>query len=266
MTGWSRAGTAGEGRHLMVAALAAALLVPGLALAAVRASAPRPRLTVKATPAQATVTAGATVRFVLAVSQRGRRRTLRLRVGSRLPAGATAGFSPAVVRARLARVVLRVRTAARTPAGTYRLRIASATVTLTVAVAKTPPPLGAIGISGDAPGPLAPGLAQPLDVSLHNPYSFDVVVQSVAVEVAGVEAPNATAAHGCSPADFATAPLRAPGGVTLRTGTTATLDALGVPASQWPRVEMLDLPADQDGCQHALLQLGYSGSGVKASG
>jgi hypothetical protein len=34
-----------------------------------------------------------------------------------------------------------------------------------------------------------------------------------------------------------------------------------VPASQWPKISMLDTTANQDGCKGASLVLTYSGSG-----
>jgi hypothetical protein len=212
------------------------------------------------------VTAGASARFVLSVAQRGRPRAVRLRIRSRLPPGVRARLSPKLVRKRRGRAVLTLLTAASTPPGTYRLRVASATLTLKVAVAAAEPSQNAIVIVGDAPGPLAPGTSEPLDVSLHNPYSFALVVRSVTVEVRSVAAPRASGTLACGPGDFATAPLNAPGGVLLGAGATSRLSALGVPQAQWPRLAMLDRPADQDGCQGATLRLVYSGSGVKAAG
>jgi len=40
-----------------------------------------------------------------------------------------------------------------------------------------------------------------------------------------------------------------------------TLTQLGVASRQWPQIQFVGTPEDQDGCKGATLSLSYSGSG-----
>ncbi len=53
------------------------------------------------------------------------------------------------------------------------------------------------------------------------------------------------------------------GTVTLAKKTTSSLSQLGTPASQYPLLQMPDLPVNQDACQNSTFRMSYSGTAVK---
>jgi len=271
--GRSPDGVASEGRRLVAAALTAVLVLSGLASAANRLTArqehhPRRRsFVLTLVPGAATVAPGQTTRLRVVVYQRGYRAPVRVRVTAGLPAHARATMS----RSRLA-----VATSTLTRPGTYRITVAavrppraghtgrrhfSVTFRLTV---KGSAARSAFVVAGDAPGRLAPGASAPLDVSLHNPNRFAILVRAVSAGVAAVSAPHADAAHPCAASDFAATPLAASYGIAVPARATVRLSELGVDPSRWPHVAMLDRPANQDGCKGATLRLSYTGTATKA--
>ena len=110
------------------------------------------------------------------------------------------------------------------------------------------------GIAGDVEPPLHPGSRVPLDLTVTNPYSGEIVVTSLSAEVA-----ETSGGAGCSaPANFRTAPgglapLHVPPG-------SWRLSQLAPDSSAWPALEMLALPGNQDACQGAQLRLEYRGT------
>lgn len=118
-------------------------------------------------------------------------------------------------------------------------------------------------ISGDVRGEMTLGAMVSLDLSLVNPNDFDLVIDRITVTVQAVEAPRADTKHPCTVADFKVRPLT--GGVPPRLAANASerLSAMGVARSHQPAVGMLERPVNQDGCQGAVLTLGYEASGAE---
>lgn len=117
-------------------------------------------------------------------------------------------------------------------------------------------------ITGGVDGLVAPGVMLPLDLSLHNPHTSDLLVSGVTVVVESVRAPNAGAALPCGPGDFAVQQLAGGTQLTVRADSVTRLSDLGLPAAQWPHIGMHDLPVNQDGCKDAAVRLGYTAVGT----
>jgi hypothetical protein len=119
------------------------------------------------------------------------------------------------------------------------------------AVAKGP----GFTISGDLAGALAPGHGAPLELTLSNLGDRDVTVTELAVRLA-----RTTASRCDITLNFR---VRQASGdrfpVTLPARTARTLADLGFDEAAKPRVDMVDLPVNQDACKGAVLTLAYSG-------
>jgi hypothetical protein len=126
-------------------------------------------------------------------------------------------------------------------------------------------------IAGRLRGPLWPGRAQPIDISLSNRIRHELWISDLRVTLS---VDPAHAAAGCSPGrDFVVAqvppsmlPIRLPPQGILRSGWPASvrwstagrwsLRRLGVP--RLPSITMVNLgQIDQDGCKGATLRLGF---------
>jgi hypothetical protein len=219
-----------------------------------------------------------------------------------LPAGADTSFASAPGGPGLARratTTLTVTTSSETPAGTYRFRLRAdrprrnggAAVELTVSrppsaglpapggpvaveppvaapVTPTEPPVvapDAFTIAGVLPDRLTPGSGGPLNLTLTNLESSDLLITSLDVGVATVSGPQADPTHSCDPADFAVAQFSGTPGFTLPASSSADLDELGFEPSEWPQVSMLNLSVNQDGCKEAALSLSFSGTATEVT-
>ncbi len=215
-----------------------------------------------------TLNPDASARFGVSIRRRRLRALISFSVISRLPGGVAVGFSPRRTRGRHATLILRVSGSA--VPGHYRVRLRARggrvrrTAVLTVNVAKpkaaTQSRTGQLpdfSLTGSTAAPLEPGSAQPIDVLITNPNDLPLNVTSLSVNVQSVSAPQATPALPCSTGDFAVAPYSGPA-LTVPASSSRTLSGLGVPGSQWPQVEIIDLQSNQDGCQGASVSLTYS--------
>jgi hypothetical protein len=282
------------------------------ALAAMSTSRSTPRrdgnLAVRVAPASFTVTPGATATYMLRVVRDhhtviglGGRTSLVVRRAG-MPAGSVAYFSTSsAVGAGLppsARTTLTITTAARTPPGTYDVRLGvrrahrrgSATVELVVSapaaialgrpelpaavsppvlpvppVPPVPAPPDAFTIAGALPNLLTPGTGEPLDLTLTNLESTDLVIANLNVRVASVSGPQRSSTHTCDPEDFSVEQFSGTPGFTLPAGSSADLGELGFEPSEWPTVSMLNRPVNQDGCKGASLSLSFTGTADEAT-
>jgi hypothetical protein len=110
-------------------------------------------------------------------------------------------------------------------------------------------------VTGNAAGPLAPGLSQPLVITVSNP-------NSVAIEVTAL---TATVATGSSKAG-----CDGPTNLLLTQSNVSAANVLAIPANGHvalptgavtaPTVLMRDLPSNQDACKTAAFTFTYSGS------
>jgi LPXTG-motif cell wall-anchored protein len=117
-------------------------------------------------------------------------------------------------------------------------------------------------ISGDAAGPLAPGVTQPLDLRLDNLINDTLNLRSLNVAITGVQT---TGGGTCTAADFQVQQAIL-GVLTLPAGLSNLLSALGMGVLQTPRITMLNTAINQDGCKNAVVSLAYSGTAADSSG
>jgi hypothetical protein len=122
----------------------------------------------------------------------------------------------------------------------------------------------AFGISGDAIGPLLPGLAAtPLNLRISNPYNFSLKILSVDVTV------QSSSSAGCAVEDSFEATTQR---FTLTTELVIPANSEASLRSRhpddwptdWPAIAMWNNPTvNQDACQNATFNLTYTGTATK---
>ncbi len=115
-------------------------------------------------------------------------------------------------------------------------------------------------IAGTLARPLRPGDMYPLDLALTNLGGVAMTVVDLHVTISHVTAPAATASRPCTVNDFAAVQLADGFSLDLGPAESTSLNARGIPSSQWPQVSMLNTAANQDGCKGATLTLSFTGS------
>ncbi len=291
---WHREAITTRGARLSAAlALIAVLGLGGVALAG-REAAPakyQPSFLISATQASRTVVTGGKVTYALSIFQRKYRGSVSMRIISRLPAGVSSSIGPNPTSSTRSRLALM--TTAATRPGTYRVRVRGyrskpappksalrspramrrwrrATsgrrrMTRTVRLVVTAPaPAQPFSVDGEPTRELAPGVSAPVDVRVTNSHGSALNVRSLSMGIARIDAPRAGATLGCEVADFAIEQFSGPAFV-VPPRSMRRLSELGIPASQWPRLAMLDRPVRQDGCKGATLQLSFSGTATGGS-
>jgi len=123
----------------------------------------------------------------------------------------------------------------------------------------------AFGISGDAAGPLYPGMtASPLNLKISNPYNFPIEIVSIDV------VPSATGT--CGTANLDIHPLLAAHSTQMIVpANSAPLlsDVLNDPQwerdwpADWPTILLKDTAGNQDVCSNVTFTLRYSGTATK---
>ena len=123
----------------------------------------------------------------------------------------------------------------------------------------------AFGISGDAIGPLLPGLdATPLNLKISNPYNFAIRVLTVDVTV------ESSTAHDCDVEDSfeqTTQPFTLTTELVISANSEVHLRSLHPDdwPADWPAIAMWDNPnVNQDACQDAAFNLTYTGTAQKS--
>lgn len=234
-----------------------------------------------------TLRPGSSLRLTVKIHRRHLAGAVKLRLTSKPPPGLTARFAPA--KTRRGRSVLTLRATTRLRPGSYALKLRGAggrmkrTLKLAVtilqgapnrsgtssngsAAAPNPAPGNGSGtadvgpsvlITGNAGQALEPGSSQPIDLQIENPNSGSLTITSLAVAVAGVDAPRATASLPCTASDFSVQQYSGLLPLVIAPNTMVSLQQLGVPESDWPEVSMIDRASNQDGCQGASLALSY---------
>jgi hypothetical protein len=112
----------------------------------------------------------------------------------------------------------------------------------------------AVKFSGRVSDPLSPGVSSPIVVTISNQNPKVVKMKRVRVTIANIYAPHADANHLCTKLDFQ---IRQMPRQTLQVPARKVIDlgGLGLPATSWPTVAMLNRPVNQDGCKGAQLTL-----------
>ena len=260
---------AGLAGRAIVIGLLAIFLPAGALYAAGQQSAPvKPGIAVQITPSSRNVDQGQATSYSATVSSTGGFAGTVLMAVTGLPAGAASSFSPTSVKLTAGSTVqlsMNVSTASTTVGGDYDLTVTGQSGATKSAAVKTQlrvkAPLRVFGLSGDAPGLLAPGTSRSLDLGFNSPDK-SIDVGSLTVSITGVlRTPKAVAANlPCTAQDYAVTQYSGRYPLTVPSGGSS-LSQLGVASAQWPRIAMLDTPRLQDGCKGAVLQLAYTGSG-----
>jgi hypothetical protein len=183
-----------------------------------------------------------------------------------LPSGATASWKPSpTVPGPSSSATLQIGTVRAVPVGSYDLtitgtasvagRAASRSTAATLVVQRTQD----FRIAGNLSAPLAPGTGAPLDLTLTNPYGFNLRITDLTVALVGTSNPGCSAAQNFTVAQIPAA--RYP--ITLPARQTRTLGQLGIPSADEPQVQMLNQPWNQDACKNATISFSYGGSAGK---
>jgi hypothetical protein len=121
-------------------------------------------------------------------------------------------------------------------------------------------------ISGSASDTLSPGgTIATLNLSLTNPNSVPIYVNSLTVAFGSVNGPNVNPpSRPCGSLDYQIGQigvaLSPASPLTLPANSTRTLRQLGLTQAQLPTIRMLDRPVNQNGCKSATVTLNYTGS------
>jgi hypothetical protein len=110
-------------------------------------------------------------------------------------------------------------------------------------------------VTGNAGGGLAPGVSQPLLVTIHNPNTVPITVTSLVAEVRA--ATSNSACDGPTNVAITQSDISATNTVLVPAGGQLTLPNGTVHA---PQVLMRDLATNQDACKNATFTFNYSGS------
>lgn len=117
-------------------------------------------------------------------------------------------------------------------------------------------------ISGSVAQPFFPGASRLVDLTIANPFPFDIKVTDVAITVDAVTKdgqPNPD----CSASENLVTSRAFNGAVIVPKNSTKSLSQLSVPESQWPILEMPNLPYSQDACKSSLFHFDYTGTATK---
>jgi len=231
-------------------------------------------LTMSATPASVTMGAGSTAVYTVQLTRSNVPGAVAFSVLGGLPTGAVGSFSPNPASGDSS--TLQVTTTASTPNSIDTLylvasgkdagnvtRYAYASVQLVINTSGSP-----FTISGNLSGLLAPGRTLPLALNLTNPNKKSLSVTNLSVTVQSVTRTSFAISHSqpCLISDYAVVQYSGPYPLVVPGSSTKTLTELGVPAGQWPQIQLINKPGpsaanNQDGCKGATLSLSYSGSG-----
>lgn len=214
------------------------------------------KFSLRLTPPSVTVVNGGTARYPLRIDRGVLTGPVKLKVTG-LPAGVSASATPSLsVVGRTAAVNVRV--GVNVVPGTYLITVtgtgwatsSSASAYLVVVPQSVPD----FPISGTADVELGPGgPSGAVDLALVNPRGTAMVVTGLTASVVGTPE--------CGPENFEFLAYTGPAALTVPAGSTRTLSQLGVPRDQWPHLQMLNLPTNQDACKGAVVALQFSGTG-----
>jgi hypothetical protein len=122
-------------------------------------------------------------------------------------------------------------------------------------------------LSGSLSQVLYPGATAGLNVRITNPFNFDINVSQLTVTVRRATTRGGVPNPGCD----GTVNLRVlrqyggPSPLKVKSSRTVSLSDLGVPQSQWPQLQMPDLPVNQDACKSTTFTFDYAATATKVT-
>lgn len=214
--------------------------------------------TMQLSPTSRTVVDGESTTYDLSINRGLLAGPIALKLNG-VPANATASVSPSLsILGSSAKIT--ISTATNVVPGSYLITVkgtsllASATASAYLIV--LPQTYPNFPINGAADRVLAPG-SEPgaINLAITNPFGAPMTVTNLGVTVTGTDR------AGCGVGNYAVTAYGGPASLTIPAHSTKTLQQLGVPRAQWPQVAMPNLPANQDSCKTATVQLHFSGTG-----
>jgi hypothetical protein len=227
-------------------------------------------LAMTATPSSVSMNPGATAVYTAQLTRTNLAGPVTFGLVGGLPSGATASYSPNPTTGNSS--TLQITTSSSTPTGTYSLNLVAsgqdAGGATRYAYANVSMEITSKGkdftISGNVSGLLAPGVSQPLNLTLVNPNNQTLSITNLTVTVQSVAKKAGAPAGPCSTADYAVTQYSGPYPLSVPANGSASLSGLQVAQAKWPQVRMLDSATNQDGCKGASVTLSYSGAGQGA--
>jgi hypothetical protein len=123
---------------------------------------------------------------------------------------------------------------------------------------------GTFSIKGNASQLFSPGLSQLIDLSVTNPFNFAMKVTSITVNVQPGTTKNSQPNAACSGTQNLIVSRPFSGTATVPANSTKTFTQLALPQTQWPVLQMPDLPINQDACKKTTFNIAYTGTATKA--
>src|SRR5262249_28318590 len=118
-------------------------------------------------------------------------------------------------------------------------------------------------IAGNVAG-LAPGVTQPVDLTLTNPNDVPISVTSVTISIGATTTKDGHPNPGCSGTQNLVLVHGLVGSVTVPANTTTSLTDLSIAPTLWPALQMPDLAINQDACKDTSFALTYTGAATQA--
>jgi uncharacterized membrane protein len=228
----------------------------------------RPNFTMRASPSMQFIAQKDEAVYKLTITRSGGFDREVVLTAAGLPDRTTAVFTPNPLPATATQATLRVSSAANAQEGSYTLQargtglIGTVSTTRFASLGLNVEKTKTLQVSGDLPADLGPGDEQSLDLSLENPHNFPVRIYDISVAIEeGTSAPACSGGRNYRVHQIAAS--RYQPGLWIPANSTRTLSQLGVAEADQPRIEMLNLPEDQDACKDAELALQYVGTATK---
>jgi hypothetical protein len=119
--------------------------------------------------------------------------------------------------------------------------------------------VGRFFLYGTERGLLAPGRALPINLVISNPLRFDIRVVSVSAHIRDITTRDGAPNPACHGSANATVVAALSADVVVPAYETRSLEQLGDPQSDWPRVAMTDLATNQDACKATRFSITFAG-------
>jgi hypothetical protein len=120
-------------------------------------------------------------------------------------------------------------------------------------------------ISGSAVQLFTPGVRQPLNLTVTNPFNFSIKVVNVSISVWSATTRSGRPNPNCSGTQNLIVARPFSGSVVVPANSRKSFSELGLSQRQWPLLQMPDLPTNQDGCKNTNFKLAYTGTATKPS-
>jgi hypothetical protein len=115
-------------------------------------------------------------------------------------------------------------------------------------------------LTAAVPAGIRPGVSVPVDITIKNPYSFNINITKIEVTSAFALTPPVV---GCSATDNFSTSNYSGSPIPIAKGGTVQLSKTTIPSNAWPQIRMALLVGNQDRCQGAHFSLSYTATAVQ---